>query len=262
MFHAAIQYAAKFIGETQFEKPGKHYSGLAPIELDTFCKNLISFAEREGVSIVNARFGTSYKRFADMKKAKVKDHIDFYYDGEGIDGQIKGYKFIYGAVGEILVMVWLYLFGHLYDIGDVRDTSHNETQRGVDFIARAMNATWMYGIQVKMRADDEAVFTTKTLHTLMDELSRVGYWRVFLVVPTSTLDKEEAVTYKYGLNKDVNICFIGHKAMTYRIKGWEHPEYGKKLEGFWNFFKRVVSDIHSHSVSQPKLVTDWPNVTN
>lgn len=252
MYHAAIKYAICFINETSFVVESERHSPM-PIELKTFCAEVISFSHRQALREVNCRFSTSYKNLSALKKAKQKEHLDWYF-GDSTNPDCNGYKFIMGALGEILVMVWMYLFGYKYDIQNVLDTSDDKFARGLDFMAAAVNTLQRWGIQVKMRTDENKVFSLNTLFTMMDELEKQSLDRVFLVVPTSSHhSKETALSFNEGFNKNKKVRFIGQRDMVECIKGWEHPTYGKKLGGFWNFFQSVVTEIAEAGVSTPKL---------
>jgi hypothetical protein len=131
------------------------------------------------------------------------------------------YKFIYGAMGEVLSEFWLKLFCGRYDIAGIADTSANKFQRGYDFTGMSVFDMLMNVlIQVKMQGKPTP-FELGKLHTFFDEAERAGSLPQYtiLMVPTSDLSNDDILSYKKNFKQDYlsKMRFIGHNEMDNAI---------------------------------------------
>lgn len=150
------------------------------------------------------------------------------------------YKNIFGWMGEVLAEFWFRLFGTRYDVISIRDTSHNQFQRGYDITGvsifdQSMNVL----IQIKMQGFDRS-FKKDSLYTFFDEAekhkARPEY--TILMVPTSSMSFEEILSYKKDFKADYlsRMRFIGQAEMDRNIVCLpSNRGYNANLEFFTRF---------------------------
>lgn len=176
------------------------------------------------------------RKFA-IKKSKI---------GKDKKEEHKIYCDTFGALGEVLCEHWLDLFGHQFNITAIKDTSKSKFNRGFDFSAYSIFENGISAhIQVKMRGDEEAKFTEKSLFTMFDEAEKANLLQDYniLMVPTSNLNQEEILHWKnsFNLRYKKRFTFIGHDIISNSICRLSTSRFGN--DGTLEFFTRFKEVI-------------------
>ena len=158
------------------------------------------------------------------------------------------YKFIYGAMGEVLSEFWFKLFCGRYDITGITDTSANKFQRGYDFTGISVFDMMMNVlIQVKMQGKPTP-FELGKLLTFFDEAEKAGSLPQYtiLMVPTSELSNDDILSYKKNFKQDYlsKMRFIGQNEMDTAIIQLPSNRFKNANLEFFTRFKESLEIRH------------------
>lgn len=137
--------------------------------------------------------------------------------------QTETYRNTFGWMGEVLAEYWLLVFGHLWNIHTIRETSRDQFNRGFDLIGTSKyDESKTILIQVKMRSDGFYRFVVSDCYTFLDEAEKretLPQHLIFMCPTSKHKSKEDALSYKDNFKADYKdrFVFIGEQRMNKEI---------------------------------------------
>jgi hypothetical protein len=160
--------------------------------------------------------------------------------------QIKEYKFIIGALMEVLAEFYLKFFElNNYDLRVVIDTSENKFQKGYDFIGLAgHNGDVKIQVQVKWRKDKKYRFNKFNLKTMLEmaEQENIKDKDLYLIVVSADFsDPYEVLNFRENFRSEYSskIKIITGRTIANKINN-DLKRSDDVWGTFWGFFKESL----------------------
>lgn len=157
------------------------------------------------------------------------------------------YKFIMGAMTEVLVEFYLKMFELTnYDLKTIHDTSENKFEKGFDLVGiSGYKSTFKAHIQVKWRFDSNHKFKASSLKTMVERFKEEGIdsRNLYLIVVSARQENPKDVLHWRDTFPDMNIITgrkMSEKIMTIQcIDKNNHP-----FTEFWEYFKESLETVN------------------